>query len=174
MPRRCTVCDHPDRQEVEKLLVRGEPLRNVAERFSLSTTAVYRHKDNHLPAKLVKARDAETVAEADRLMGDVVEHADDVLSEVRHLHRRANAILDRAEAAENDATSLKAIREARLTLELLARLLGELKDGPTVNVHIAPQWIELRTTILHVLEPYPEARTALAAAVGEGTGHAGG
>jgi hypothetical protein len=33
MPRRCTVCDHPERHSIDEALVTGAPYRCVAKRF---------------------------------------------------------------------------------------------------------------------------------------------
>jgi hypothetical protein len=55
--------------------------------------------------------------------------------------------------------------------DLMGRLLGELKEAPTVNIILSPEWSALRRVILAALEPYPEARQAVALAVGA---HAGG
>ena len=113
-----------------------------------------RHSENHLPATLAQAKDAEMVA-----------HADDLLEQVRDLQVRTFAILEAAEASEQHRTALSAIREARGNLELLAKLLGELDDRPTVNVLISPEWLELRTVIVGALEPYSEARGAVLRAI---------
>jgi hypothetical protein len=153
MPRRCSVCDHPERQKVDEALVTGAPYRSIAKRFALSDSAMYRHKAEHLPARLAKAREAAEVAQAD-----------DLLAQVRDLQDRALAILDRAERAGEFRTALSAIREARGNLELLAKLLGDLDERPQVNVLIAQ---EAQTTIIAALAPYPDARQAVADALGE-------
>ena len=62
MSRRCTVCDHPQRHGIDEALVSGAPYRSVAKRFELSESAVYRHKTEHLPALLLKAKEAQEVA----------------------------------------------------------------------------------------------------------------
>jgi hypothetical protein len=69
MPRRCTVCDHSERNGIDQALVTGAPYRSVAKRFGLSESAVYRHKTEHLPAHLLKAKEVEEVAQADDLLG---------------------------------------------------------------------------------------------------------
>jgi transposase-like protein len=153
MPRRCSVCDHPERQKVDEALVTGAPYRSIAKRFALSDSAMYRHKAEHLPARLAKAREAAEVAQAD-----------DLLAQVRDLQDRALAILDRAERAGEFRTALSAIREARGNLELLAKLLGDLDERPQVNVLIAQ---EAQTTIIAALAPYPAAKQAVADALGE-------
>jgi hypothetical protein len=157
VPRSCTVCTHEARKEIDRALVAGEPFRNIAERFGTSAAALHRHKADHLPVKLTKAREAEEVAQAD-----------DLLSQVRDLQARALAILDKAEAAGELRTALSAIREARGNLELLAKLLGELDDRPQINLTISPEWLELRAVIVTALEPHPEALRAVVGALEAG------
>jgi len=162
MPRRCTVCAHPKVEAIDMALIAGEPYRSVANRYeSLSQASVQRHSENHLPATLAQAKEAEMVA-----------HADDLLEQVRDLQVRTFAILEAAEASEQHRTALSAIREARGNLELLAKLLGELDDRPTVNVLISPEWLELRAVIVGALEPYSKARGAVLRAI-EGSGNGG-
>ena len=144
-------------------LVAGEPYRSVANRYeSLSQASVQRHSENHLPATLAQAKEAEMVA-----------HADDLLEQVRDLQVRTFAILEAAEASEQHRTALSAIREARGNLELLAKLSGELQQEGTVNLHLSPEYLEVRTAILVAVEPYPEAARAISRAMLgiEGNGH---
>jgi transposase-like protein len=150
MPRRCTVCDHPKRHGIDQALVTGAPYRSVARRFGLSESSVYRHKTEHLPAHLLKAREVEVVA-----------HADDLLEQVRHLQTHALDILERAEEAGDLRTALAAISQARGNLELLGKLAGELDERPVVNLNVSPQWLELRAVIVGALEPHPAAHTAV-------------
>jgi hypothetical protein len=62
------VCYHPEKQGIDEALVSGAPYRSVAKRFELSESAVYRHKAEHLPAQLLKAREVEEAARADDLL----------------------------------------------------------------------------------------------------------
>jgi hypothetical protein len=161
MPRTCTICEHPERGEIDRALVGGASNRSAASLYDVSEAAVRRHKANHLPAKLVMAQAAEEVAEADSL-----------LDQVRDLQGRAYGILDKAEAADDLRTALGAIREARGNLELLAKLLGELDERPTLNVTVSPEWLELRTVIVGALEPYSDARESVLRAIeGVSNGH---
>jgi len=150
MPRKCTVCDHPKRHSLDEALVTGAPYRSVAKRFELSESSVYRHKTEHLPAHLLKAREVEEAARADAL-----------LEQVRHLQGHALDILERAEKAGDLRTALSAISQARGNLELLGKLAGELDERPMVSLNISPQWLELRAVIVGALEPYSEARGAV-------------
>jgi hypothetical protein len=154
MPRSCTVCEHPEKDTIDRQLVGGASNRSVASLYDVSEAAVRRHKANHLPAKLVMAGKAAEVVEADNL-----------LDQVGDLQRRALTILDKAEETGELRTALSAIREARGNLELLAKLLGELEERPVVNVLVSPEWLELRAVIVGALEPHPEALRAVVGAL---------
>ena len=82
------------------------------------------------------------------------------------LQARTLAILEAAEKTRQHRTALAAIREARSNLELLAKLLGELDERSVVNLHVSPEWLELRAVIVGALEPYSEARLAVLRAIG--------
>jgi hypothetical protein len=159
MPRRCTVCDHPERHSIDEALVTGAPYRSVAKRFERSESAVYRHKTEHLPAHLLKAKEVEEAA-----------RADDLLDQVRNLQAHALDILERAEKAGDLRTALAAISQARGNLELLGKLAGELDERPVVNLNVSPEWLELRAVMVGTLEPYSEARGAVLSAL-EGAGN---
>jgi hypothetical protein len=150
MPRRCTVCDHPETHSIDETLVTGAPYRSVAKRFGLSESAVYRHKTEHLPAHLLKAKEVEEVVQADGL-----------LEQVRHLQTHALDILGRAEEAGDLRTALAAISQARGNLELLGKLAGELDERPVVNLNVSSEWLELRAVIVGALEPHPPAHRAV-------------
>jgi hypothetical protein len=161
VPRTCTVCVHDGRAAIDAALVAGTALRDIARHHAVSKDALFRHRSDHIPAQLAKAQDAAEVAQAD-----------DLLREVRALRGKAYSLLLKAEAAGDIRTALAGIREARGCLELLAKLLGELDERPTVNILIHPGFQQAQTVILQALEPHPVARVAVAdalAALGEGS-----
>jgi hypothetical protein len=152
LARTCTVCSHPEREAIDRALVDGQSSGKLAGRYrTLDERAIRRHRSNHLPTTLARAREAEEVSRADHL-----------LDQVRGLQDRALTILGKAENAGELRTALGAIREARGNLELLAKLLGELDERPQVNILVSPEWIAVRAVVLEPLAPYPEARAAVA------------
>jgi hypothetical protein len=155
MPRRCSVCTHPDRENIDEALVGATAISAISAKYrDISEDALGRHKANHLPAKLVMAEKAKEVAQADSL-----------LEQVRDLQGRALAILDQAEMSGDLRTALGAIREARGNLELLAKLLGELSDAPQVNLTVSPEWLQIRAVIVTALEPHPDAKNNVLRAI---------
>ena len=180
MPRRCTICDHTDRQTIDELLIAGESFRYVSKQFGTSTTALFRHKQDHIPARLAQAHRAQEFVQATALARqvqqqnqDAVDQADSLLERLLVLHQETLAILDEARTgnAKDNALALRAIARAEKQLELQARLLGELQDGASVNIAVSPQWHVLRATVLQALIPYPEARVAVAEALTHDTQH---
>jgi predicted DNA-binding protein YlxM (UPF0122 family) len=160
MPRKCSICGHEKVEEINRLLLEGVSLRDIAGQYSISKTALHRHK-KHIPATLAKAQEAQEVARADNLLDQVAE-----------LRDKAMSILAKAEQAGDLRTALQGVREAKGCLELLARLQGELQEQTTVNILVNPQWLSLRTVTLNALDRYPEARQAVARALQEVEGNA--
>ncbi len=154
MPRVCTICTHKSRAKIDKALVERQAFRHIAARFDVSTSALVRHHDDHLPAALVKAQAAAEAAQADALLAQVVDLRDKALD-----------VLDTAQGSADLRAALGAIREARGCVELLAKLAGQLKDAPTVNILVSAEWQGLQAVILQALEPHTTARLAVAEAL---------
>jgi hypothetical protein len=134
------------------MLVNHKPYRHIAPQFALSTRALLRHHDDHLPAELARAKAAEETA-----------RADDLLEQVRALRTKSLQLMTAAEQSGDLRTALAGIREARACLELLAEMSQAIDRRPTVNLLVAPEWLLVRSTLLETLRTYPEARQAVAA-----------
>lgn len=121
MARHCSVCVHPKRDDVNRRLLKagetGESLASIGDAYGLSSSAIDRHKANHLKVS------AGLVSEAKNAL-TIVGYASD-------LHARATRVLDRAEqalaGADADSRSVQAaaasLREVRGSIELLAKLV---------------------------------------------------
>jgi hypothetical protein len=96
--------------------------------------------------------------------------ADSLLDKIQALEKDARRVGKAAEDALDFRAAIAAIRELVRIVELQAKLAGQLQEGQTINLVVMPEWISLRTTILLALEPYPEARLALANALPRGAG----
>lgn len=155
----CTICNHPQRVEIDKALVEGESLRNVAKRFDVSYSSVGRHKRNgHIAEQIAKAAKKKEIKQAKEVQAAIlaqeaqeVADAQTILDEVSRLKDRALTILARAET-EGTREACMALREVRGIVELLAKVRGELKgDGPTINIIQNPQFVEFKSVVLEVM-----------------------
>jgi hypothetical protein len=98
-------------------------------------------------------------------LAEEVAEADSLLERLEDLHRRTEAILARVEETDNYGASLGAIREMRRNLELIGEVTKELDRTPTINLHLNPQYIAVRTAIVQAVESYPEVREAISQAM---------
>jgi hypothetical protein len=163
MPRKCTICGHRSRAKIDQALVERRPFRDIAGQYNVSKSAVVRHYDDHLPSSLVKAQEATEAAQADALLAQIVGLRDEGLG-----------VLEKAKLAEDLHTVLNAIKVTQGTIELLAKLAGQLRDAPTINLVLSAEWQAVQANVLTALDPYPDARLAVAHALGEAgvAGHA--
>jgi hypothetical protein len=154
--RPCTICQHPKRDEIDKLLAPSDAnFAAISRQFAgISEDALKRHTESHIAASLVKAEDIKEVTEANALLADI-----------RSLREKATTILEKAETAGDLKTALLGIREARGCIELLAKVEGQLDDRPQINITLNAEWIELKTRIVATLKPYPEALEAVRNAI---------
>src|SRR5215471_7933705 len=110
MPRRCTACDHGEREAIDQALIDDkEGYRGIAKRFRLSSAAVLRHKADHLPASLLASRQAKEVLDGDKLMTKVIS-----------LEADAKRLQQTAEATGDIRAALQAVRELVRIVELQA------------------------------------------------------
>jgi hypothetical protein len=114
MPRRCTVCTHTSREEIEAELIEGKEFREMAARFSLSSAALFRHRRGHLPERLVKAREAAEISRAEGLVG-----------QLEALQAKAKQILEKAESDGDLRTALAGVKELSRLIELVAKMTRE-------------------------------------------------
>jgi hypothetical protein len=136
MPRHCTICRHPQHEEIALSLFR-DGTRATARRFQVSLPALDRHK-GHLPSTLARAQQAQEVMDATALLARVGE----VVNDARRITRQA-------EEREELSTALAGLKTITHSLELFGKLNGELQRGRAVQVGVA----------VNVLSPQPGTRS---------------
>ena len=158
MSRTCTVCKHPDIENInQELITCNDSYRNIAERFGISATSLVRHKKTHISDTIAKAKDV-----ADRLQGD------SLLDRIKNINRETLEILKAARDGNDHDIALKAIARIEKQIELQARLIGEIQEGQVINISVMPQWLQIRAVILKALDKeHPEVKVRIAGALYE-------
>ena len=128
MSVRCSVCKHSNRAEIDQLLVAGESLRSVADRFGLHYSSLSRHK-RHISQQIGKVRALQEFSE--------LQQGKSILQQIEDLHTRALDLLVKAENAGDIRTAIQAIRESRNCLELLGKATGQLTPE-TILIQVEP------------------------------------
>jgi hypothetical protein len=130
MPRTCSACTHPERDALDRALVRGEPKRQIAARLGLAESALGRHARAHVPRMLVSAQAAREAVSADALIGESLA-----------MQAKALDLMARAEAEGDLRGAIVALKEARECVELRAKLGVELRAADVEPV--APQTLRV-------------------------------
>ncbi len=186
MPKPCSICHHPERKAIEKALLDTEAgHRKVAKRFGVSASALFRHRQNHLPKLIAralavkpapvhreKAHDPATDEHALEIAQhhEIVEaerdrYAIDVTQQLKAINAACLEVLRQARADGKHSILLRAVDRIVRQIELQARLLGQIQEAQTINVAILPEWHGIRQAVLEALRPFPEARLAVAEAL---------
>jgi hypothetical protein len=123
--QKCSICIHPQRNEIdETLLLSATPLRTIADQFGVSKTALLRHKADHIPTDLVKAKKANEVCRAGSLLDKLVSLKDD-----------AARITQKAEINDDLKTALSGINTQTKILEILAKMQGQIQQ-PQIDLTV--------------------------------------
>jgi hypothetical protein len=123
--RRCTICIHPRREEIDSALSCGDRTGAVSARFGVSADALHRHAARHVLAS--GPAPAESSARADA--------PPDVLTTMLRTQTKLLRVIDRAERSQQGSVFVAAARELRQTVEAIARLTGSVRaDGSLATV----------------------------------------
>jgi|SRR5271166_440525 len=126
MPRTCLACSSSDREAIDKALVAGEPLRNIAKRVSISPASLVRHK-SHVAGTIVKAQERR-----EEKLGD------SIFDEMRRVFDKGRELLEKFEAEGDTRGAIVALREVRATLEAMDTMQSGVNTSkqPPMVVHI--------------------------------------
>jgi len=145
MSMTCSVCRHPERDEIDRAIVEGRlSARAIAAQFGSSKSSVLRHKRKCLWQALVRAEQSRAASRGAAL-----------LETLEGVESRALALFDRAEesllaamreqdpkiAAASIRAAAAALRELRECVKLRGQASGELqpasaKNGGPANVSV--------------------------------------
>jgi len=162
----CTICSSQARQAIDLCLVNGTSVREVARQFDLSPSAVQRHKTTCMK-RMVPAIIAPVQVPAYQTPAEKAIEAQNV----RSVAQRAGQLVDRMETLAQrfedtgDTTGLmKAAKEIREGLRLMAQLSGELGPNQTnIQINNVPSMRDSKEwpIIIRVIEAHPEIRDEL-------------
>lgn len=125
MSQICRVCNHSERLQIDRELVKGRSKLSIARNYGLSDQGVAYHSNNHLSHQLVTAYERKQALEDMNL-----------LSEIEDLLARTKNILTIAEDKKRYRLALNAIKEARGTYELLAKMAVSLHQARLAELEL--------------------------------------
>jgi hypothetical protein len=122
MPRRCSVCTHPHRQQIDQAIVSGNSYRTVAQQFTISRDAAVRHR-RHLSVAVAKPLSSGQISPPETLLGQLEE-----------LRSEAQRLKQKAEGDGDYRAALAAVRELCRIVELVAKLCGQIDSRTETKI----------------------------------------
>jgi hypothetical protein len=149
----CRTCTSDDKATIEALIVSGRSLSAVGRQFSMERDALRRHRDRHMSMALTALRAEQ---------GTAVQIETTARDRVEGLVSKLEALVNRTHDEKRESMLLGGSRELRASIELLARLSGELRPEnqttvQVLNLSTSEEWVRTRMTILAALQRHPEA-----------------
>src|SRR5579862_3913905 len=118
----CRACKHPSRDQIDRDITDGKPLRAIVAYSGLSLGGLVRHKDHirDLLKDAMRTRASESA-----------EHADDLVLRIERVVTAAEEILTAAKSEKSFGPATQALNSVLRALELIARLRGDLQPQNT-------------------------------------------
>jgi hypothetical protein len=163
--RRCHVCNHPKRPEIDLALAMGCSKRQIGERFKISADAVWRHGNAHLTPEMRAALATKILAREGDMRRILLEEGSSIVEALKAVRGPLFGLyLAAVDVGDGKAAGALAGR-LHESLALAAKLTGELTPHASIsitNVLLSPDFMRLRADLLRVLARYPEARAEVA------------
>jgi len=115
MTQVCSICIHRHRFEIEKEIVSGCNLRQLAKEYDVDYQSLYNHSINHVSKSIAMAMEKKELT-----------HSMDLLARIESILQRADDIFTRNYKAQKDDLALKALSEQRNTISLLNNIAAQL------------------------------------------------
>jgi hypothetical protein len=166
----CSICKHEHRVLIESIRIAGASLDTISSKYGVSRDSIFRHMRAHVPddlrAEYLAAVPLKELAEKAATEGiSVLQYLSLIRATLMTQLQLAASVHDR------HGTSALA-GKLNETLRLIGNISGELGDMAartinigTINVLNSPVYLDLRQELLRALQPFPDARRAVAAAL---------
>jgi hypothetical protein len=164
MPRPDNVERHEMRLAIERDLAIGRPLRQLAKKYGLSKDCLLRHRKK-LPPQLKAAMLSQSLKPEIDLDKLRTSESENLLASLAAQRARLLLWQDAMSEAGQFQICTHISAQIHRNLELVGKYLGEFAQHhvvSNVSVLVSPQYLELRSALLRALQPYPEARRAVA------------
>lgn len=166
MGRKSKIENHPQSEEIIKLLASGKDFQEIIRDFpDIKWDDLDYYRKNKLPSILSKSKELQFLA--CEIESADIHRGDTYLKLVVGLQKKALDALGTQDPAKDPKSWSMVSREARGYLELLGRALDRIKDRQTnifqqVNVYQSPEWLAVGAILARVLGQYPELRSEVA------------
>jgi hypothetical protein len=164
--RRCQVCNHPQRPQIDLAIALGCAKRQIGERFKLSADAVWRHGRAHLTPEMKAALATKILQREGDMRRVLLEEGVGIVDALKAVRGPLFGLFLAAVDVGDSKAAAGLAGRLHESLALSAKVTGALAPhaGVTItNVLLSPDFMKLRSELLRVLARHPEARAEVAA-----------
>ena len=122
----CNICTHPQRLEIDKKVIEGCNLSQLAILFGVPYASLYNHAQSHVPRSLARAMEKKLMIEGSKLM-EIIEN----------IIQRTEDIFIRNYDKGKDVTALKALDSERNTIQLLSNISAQIHAAKMAELELA-------------------------------------
>ena len=156
----CATCTSPIKSAIEAEIAGGGKLLVLERKYHITRDALRRHRDRHMSGAIVALRAVQQEQQA--AVASAVGNATTARDRVENLVAKLEALVERTDSERRESMLLGASRELRASIELLARLSGELRPEnqttvQVLNLSTSDEWVRTRMAILAALQRHPAA-----------------
>jgi hypothetical protein len=165
--KKCTICVHPDRPQIDLAVATGLSMRVIAERFKVSRDAVWRHRQSHLSVEIRAALALKLLKKEGDTRQILLTEGANVAEALAAVRAPLFGLFLRAADIQDSRAAAQLAGRLHESLALSAKITGELAPHASVNVTnlvLSIDYQRLRSELLRILARYPEARQEVAAA----------
>jgi hypothetical protein len=158
--RKCQVCIHRERPNIERAIATGVSRRSIGERYEVPPDAVYRHGRNHLSPEMRAAIATKLVDREDSLRTAILEEGDGIIGALKAIRSPLFSAFMTAIDCGNGRVAAALSGRLHENLQIAAKLTGELAPHAGVsitNVLLSPDFMRLRQQLLDALKRHPAA-----------------
>jgi hypothetical protein len=163
---RCTICNHPARPQIDLAIATGLSKRAIAQRFSVSPDAVWRHGQSHLTPGMRAALATKLLQRDGDMRCILLDEGAGVVEALKAIRSPLFGLFLVAVNAGDSRAAAALSGRLHESLALSAKLTGELTPQAGVsitNVLLSPDYQRLRGELMRVLARHPEAQAEVAA-----------
>ncbi len=168
MAGNCVTCSHPARSAIEAEIAAGVQLSPLERKYHLTRDALRRHRDRHMSGAIVALRAVQQEQAEKHVVAAA--NATTARDRVENLVQKLEEMVNRTHDERRESMLLGASRELRASIDLLARLTGELRPEnqttvQVLNLSTSEDWVRTRMAILAALQRHPAALVDVAEAL---------
>lgn len=126
MPRVCTICNHPNKLSIDRMLCQGKSKTLIAKEFNVPVHSLDYHSQHHISRQMAQHMAKREGIDAVGLMDELME----IVADTKNIFKR-NYLKD---STSGDMTALKALDSRRATFDTILKACQLYHEAQLANL----------------------------------------